>query len=466
MVDSRGACPCPRVLVMKGRRRPAAPGAAGPSSSVAMGSTTGSTPEDPTAPVPTASAGPHRPDRLGRVGRRPVVMAALLGATGLAGCSPQGTRTASPSTTAPAPSPATATPTPSGTASADPLAGWTLEEKVGQLLMVGVDASAPAPASTDAVVSHHVGNIFISGRSHAGGPAVREVITSFTDLVGPTTTRNTPLLVATDQEGGEVQVLAGPGFSTIPSALDQSAQTADQLLSSATAWGRELADVGVTMNLAPVADLVDIADPSTNGPIGQWGREYGHDAATVSSRATAFAQGMQAGGVIPTYKHFPGLGRVSENTDVASQVTDTVTTRSGDQAVSVFANAIAAGAQSIMMSSAVYSHIDGASPAVFSSVAVTDMLRTEMGFTGVVMTDDVAGAAQVLDWEAGERALLAVKAGCDLVLAAADPAVAAQMAQALAAAARADPVVAARVDESARRVLALKDSRQQSTPDS
>ena len=410
--------------------------------------------------------------------RRPVLLAALVGAGSLAGCSliPGSSSAGSspsakpqapePATSSAAPSPtAAASPAPSATATATatdgPLAGWSLEEKVGQLMMVGVDAQAPKQSSNEAVDTHHVGNIFIAGRTTAGSQATQKVISSFTSKVGPGTTHATPMLVATDQEGGEVQVLAGSGFSDIPSALDQSAQPRDQLVASARTWGKELADVGVNMNLAPVADLVDIARPASNEPIGRWGREYGHDAATVSSQAGAFAEGMQASKVIPTYKHFPGLGRVKDNTDTSAGVVDSTTTRSTDTAVSViFGAAIAAGAPVIMVSSATYSLIDPSAPAVFSSTIVTDMLRREMGFSGVVITDDVSAAVQVQDVSAGDRAVRAIRAGCDLVLASADPTVAADMVKALIATARSDPAFAARVDESATRVLNLKKSLQ------
>ncbi len=410
--------------------------------------------------------------------RRPVLLAALVGAGSLAGCSLiHGSSSAgsSPSAKPQAPEPATSSAAPSPTAAASPaptatatatatdgaLAGWSLEEKVGQLMMVGVDAQAPKQSSNEAVDTHHVGNIFIAGRTTAGSQATQKVISSFTSKVGPGTTHATPMLVATDQEGGEVQVLAGSGFSDIPSALDQSAQPRDQLVASARTWGKELADVGVNMNLAPVADLVDIARPASNEPIGRWGREYGHDAATVSSQAGAFAEGMQASKVIPTYKHFPGLGRVKDNTDTSAGVVDSTTTRSSDTAVSViFGAAIAAGAPVIMVSSATYSLIDPSAPAVFSSTIVTDMLRREMGFSGVVITDDVSAAVQVQDVSAGDRAVRAIRAGCDLVLASADPTVAADMVKALIATARSDPAFAARVDESATRVLNLKKSLQ------
>ena len=408
--------------------------------------------------------------------RRPVLLAALVGAGSLAGCSlipGSSSAGSSPSAKPKAPEPAASSAAPSPAASASPapsatatatatdgaLAGWSLEEKVGQLMMVGVDAQAPKQSSNEAVDTHHVGNIFIAGRTTAGSQATQKVISSFTSKVGPGTTHATPMLVATDQEGGEVQVLAGSGFSDIPSALDQSAQPRDQLVASARTWGKELADVGVNMNLAPVADLVDIARPASNEPIGRWGREYGHDAATVSSQAGAFAEGMQASKVIPTYKHFPGLGRVTANTDTSAGVVDSTTTRSADTAVSViFGAAIAAGAPVIMVSSATYSLIDPSAPAVFSSTIVTDMLRREMGFSGVVITDDVSAAVQVQDVSAGDRAVRAIRAGCDLVLASADPTVATDMVKALITTARSDPAFAARVDESATRVLNLKKS--------
>ncbi|WP_454926281.1 glycoside hydrolase family 3 N-terminal domain-containing protein [Actinomyces oris] len=440
---------------MNDRHRPAAPDA-------------GETP----APADPSTSPQHH------MSRRPVLLAALVGAGSLAGCSliPGSSSAGSSSSAKPkAPEPAASSATPSPTAAASPapsatvtatatdgpLAGWSLEEKVGQLMMVGVDAQAPKQSSNEAVDTHHVGNIFIAGRTTAGSQATQKVISSFTSKVGPGTTHATPMLVATDQEGGEVQVLAGSGFSDIPSALDQSAQPRDQLVASARTWGKELADVGVNMNLAPVADLVDIARPASNEPIGRWGREYGHDAATVSSQAGAFAEGMQASKVIPTYKHFPGLGRVKDNTDTSAGVVDSTTTRSADTAVSViFGAAIAAGAPVIMVSSATYSLIDPSAPAVFSSTIVTDMLRREMGFSGVVITDDVSAAVQVQDVSAGDRAVRAIRAGCDIVLASADPTVAADMVKALIATARSDPAFAARVDESATRVLNLKKSLQ------
>lgn len=394
-------------------------------------------------------------------GRRPVVLAGLLAATALTRCargeSGPATEQATADRTRTDPDDVSASAAAStAPADTDPLEGWSPEERAGQLIMVGVETAGPRLASIDAVSTHHVGNVFIAGQTHAGAQTIRGVVDAMTALVGPDTTHGTPLLVATDQEGGQVQVLQGSGLSTIPSALEQAAMPAQDLRARALTWGQELADVGVTMNLAPVADLVDVPDPSANAPIGAWEREYGNDPATVLDHATAFAQGMEEAGVIAVYKHFPGLGRVGANTDTASDVTDGTTAPSGDAAVSVFADAIGGGARVVMVSSAVYPLIDDSSPAVFSPAVVTDMLRGDLGFTGVVITDDVSAAAQVQEWDPGQRAVRAVRAGCDIVLASGDPSTAIDMVRALVDQARDDPAFADRIDQSAARVLDLK----------
>lgn len=417
------------------------------------------------------------PPLPGRPLRRRSVLLGAVTAAALAGCgstdaasSASASATGTPSPTGSATPSASPSPSASATPSASPSAsaaasaaasadgvsldGWTLEQKVGQLLMVGVDAgSTRAPSRY--VTELHVGGVFLSGRSSRGASGVRTLVDSLQALVSEESTHGSRLLVSTDQEGGNVQVLSGAGFSTMPTALSQASSGAEALKASATTWGAELASAGVTMNLAPDADLVDIANPTSNAPIGQWKREYGHDAATVTACAGAFAAGMGASGVIPTFKHFPGLGRVTQNTDTSSGVTDTVTARD-DAAVGIFRDLIAQGTCAVMASSADYSLIDAGTPACFSSVVITDLLRGDLGFQGVVITDDVAAAVQVSGWTPGDRAVSAVKAGCDIVLASADASVADEMVAALLEEARADEAFAAQIDASVRRILALK----------
>ena len=109
-----------------------------------------------------------------------------------------------------------------------------------------------------------------------------------------------------------------------------------------------------------------------------------------------------------------------------------------------------------MMSTAIYSRMDPSAPAAFSSTVVQRGVREALGFEGVVVTDDLSGAAQVAAWSPGDRAIDAIAAGCDMVLFSKDPSVVPDAVTAVVARAQADPAFAARVDESARRVLALK----------
>lgn len=356
---------------------------------------------------------------------------------------------------------ASATPTPTPTPTADPLATLSLAQKVGQVFMVGTTATAAEQATLDAVTSRDVGGIFLSGRSQLGVATTASVVAQFTAQAataqaGLPASSRIPLLVATDQEGGQVQVLNGSGFSSMPSGLEQGEMTPADLRSAAQLWGSELANAGVNMNLAPVVDQVGSAQSAQhNPPIGRYQREFGYDVPTITSHASAFRTGMTASHVVTVLKHFPGLGFVSANTDTTSGVTDTVTGPDGPN-VGIYRNQIAAGANCIMVSSAIYSRIDASAPAVFSATVVTGLLRENLGFRGLIVSDDLSGASQVTAWTPAERAILAIQAGVDLVLVSRTPGVAAEMIDAVLTKAQADPTFAAQVDAAARHVIALK----------
>jgi beta-N-acetylhexosaminidase len=338
----------------------------------------------------------------------------------------------------------------------DPIAHLTLAQRVGQLFMVGTTASGAEQVSIDAVVRDHVGSIFLSGRSHGGVGATSAVVAEFRSLVSEASTGNEQLLVATDQEGGEVQVLQGPGFAAMPTGLSQGQLSTSSLRSDARAWGAELTSAGVNMDLAPVVDLLpSAASAPHNPPIGAFKREFGFSAPTIVSHADAFRDGMAASNVITVMKHFPGLGFVTQNTDTTRNVIDTTTSADGDS-VSIYREEIARGADCIMISSAIYRRIAPSAPAVFSPAVVTTLLRKKLGFNGVIITDDLSAAQGVAQWSPAQRAILAIEAGVDIVLVSGDPTVAAQMVNAVLAKARTDKTFAALVDAAARRVVLLK----------
>jgi beta-N-acetylhexosaminidase len=330
--------------------------------------------------------------------------------------------------------------------SAAPVDRLSLEQRVGQLLMVGTPASAASATVLDQVSRYHVGGVILTGRSARGTRATADVVAQLQRKAA------VPLLISADQEGGSVQVLSGPGFATIPSAVTQGGRAPATLRANARTWGDQLRAAGVRLNLAPVADTVPAG--ASNPPIGGFDRQYGSTPAAVGSHATAFAQGMTDAGVTPTIKHFPGLGRVPANTDTTSGVTDTVTTRT-DPYLQPFRDAIRAGAPFVMMSTATYSRIDPGHPAAFSVTVLRDMLRGDLGFDGVVISDDLGNARQVSGYTPGDRATRFVGSGGDIVLTV-NAAVLPAMYDALLTRARTDAAFRTRVTESAARVLAAK----------
>lgn len=376
----------------------------------------------------------------------------------LAGCAPAPGPEAPASPSGPPASAATprATPTPSPTPTPEAVDALTLEQQVGQLFMVGTAVDAVTPAAVAAVTDRHVGSIFLHGRTTAGADATAAIVSAFTALVSPATTGDVPLWVATDQEGGDVQVVRGPGVDDIPYAIRQADVPTPDLRSQAAGWGVQLRAAGVNMNLAPVADIVSSHDARfDNPPIGALGRQYGYDEQTVADKAGAFAGGMRDAGVMPTFKHFPGLGRVSANTDYTAGVVDDVVGPDSPD-VDVYRALTAQGPSIVMVGTAIYARIDPSAPAAFSRVVVTDLLRDDVGFDGVITTDDLSAAAAVQGVAPADRALRAVTAGIDLVLVSADPAVLPEMYDAVLVRARDDAGFAAQVRASAARVLAAK----------
>jgi len=237
----------------------------------------------------------------------------------------------------------------------------TETQRIGQLFMVGTPATGLSSQTVTDIQTYHVGNVLLTGRSSAGVTATAAVSAALQAKADGPSTSGVPLFIATDQEGGNVQVLSGTGFSSIPTALTQGGYPSSTLRADAKTWGAQLKAAGVNVNLAPVLDTVpSAAFAPSNKPIGYYQREYGYDPTTVSTEGGAFAQGMADAGIGATIKHFPGLGRVTQNTDTSSGVTDTQTTRT-DSYLTPFADAVNAGVPFVMVSLAYYSKIDPAS---------------------------------------------------------------------------------------------------------
>lgn len=413
--------------------------------------------------------GGHRPSGRTRPAARALALGLAVLVLGLAACSSDRPAPAA----APASSvPAATTSGPGPTVTADPSASrpaegprrpdsceqlvrrLTLTEQVGQLVMVAVTSTGMTSTEEQAVRRSQAGSVLLLGNSTAGRAATADVVDRVRSAAD--SPARVEVMLAADQEGGRVQRLAGPGFATIPSAVRQSELSDAELTRAARGWGGQLDQAGVDADLAPVADVVPRELETRNEPVGQLHRGYGSSPATVAAKVRAFTTGMDRAGVATAVKHFPGLGRVRGNTDFRRRVVDRLTTRH-DPALRGFEAAVAAGVDMVMVSSAVYPRIDRERPAVFSPTVLEGMIRDDLDFGGVVVSDDLSAAA-LRDYSPPRRALGFVGAGGDLMIIG-DPASARPMARALVERGSRDRAFARRIEQSARRVLTLKDRR-------
>ncbi|MFF0271576.1 glycoside hydrolase family 3 N-terminal domain-containing protein [Kribbella sp. NPDC004536] len=401
--------------------------------------------------------------------RRPVALLALT-ALAVTGCGGNGSQTTAgpstiPSSTVPTteePSSTTPAGTPSDTPSETPspttapncvdqkLNTLTLREQAGQLIMTGIDAAGMTSAQRTVVRQQNSGGVFLVG---TGGSvsATRAATAAVNDAA---TVAGVRPLIAADQEGGKIQRLKGSGFDRIPAATVQGTWSSSKLTAQAQQWGSQLKQAGVNVDLAPVADVVPESLKAQNAPIGQLDREYGNTPEQAGQGVKAFVQGMRNAGIATSVKHFPGLGRVRGNTDFAAGVVDNVTVR-GDADLQPFADGIAAGTSMVMISTVTYTRIDPKNRAVFSPTVIQGMVRGDLGWRGVVITDDVGSAAEVKSVPVGERATRFVAAGGDIVINA-ESGLTATMVNALVTKAQQDKFFAAKLTSSVRRVLTLK----------
>ena len=329
----------------------------------------------------------------------------------------------------------------------------TVAQRVGQLFLVGI-ADAPRTEVARAVAAYHFGSLLFGTTSTAGQSDIRQVTAADQSLASSTATARVRFFIAADQEGGEVQRLRGPGFSAIPSAVVQGELASGALQQDAAEWGRELKLAGVNLDLAPVMDVVPPGTAARNQPIGALRREYGSDPQTVASHGVAFLRGMRQAGVPATAKHFPGLGRVTGNTDLTAGVTDTVTAP-GDPYLGSFQAAIDAGVPFVMVSLASYPRIDPRHLAVFSARTMQVLLRKQMHFGGVIVSDDMGAAAAVASLSPAARATGFLAAGGDMILSVSLPAAAAMDTTVLGRVNH-DPAFRSSVDAAVMRILVAK----------
>jgi beta-N-acetylhexosaminidase len=327
---------------------------------------------------------------------------------------------------------------------------WSLERRAAQLVVVPAEEDDVLAARP--LVADGVGGIIIFG-SDAPPELAANLATLRQNAAG-----GLPLLVMTDEEGGGVQRMANL-VGNLPWPRTMAAtMTAPQVRALAEEVGRRMRAVGVTMDLAPVLDLSDGSGPDAADADGP--RSFSIDASIATAYGLAFAEGLQEAGVIPVVKHFPGLGQASYNTDFGPAFDPPLPVLKAGS-LRPFEAAIAAALPAVMVGNVSIPGLTGTLPATLSAAAITGLLRNQLGFRGLILTDSLSAlSVQDAGYSVPQAAARAIEAGADMVLFnSSDPEITAnEVIASIASAATSGRLPVERLDDAVQHVLSAKNA--------
>ena len=320
----------------------------------------------------------------------------------------------------------------------------------GQLLIIGFPGDSPTATLRTSLARGERGGVVLFKRNLRGeGEELATHVAAMNRSLAGSAPSHLPLLLAIDQEGGRVARL-GPPVLGLPSmrAL-AAAQDADLVEQAACALGRELRALGFTMNFAPVLDV----DSNPDNPI-IGDRSFGRSPGEVIRHGLAFARGLRSGGLLSCGKHFPGHGDTTKDSHV--ELPEVKKSREELLAVELepFRAAAASGIDALMSAHVLYPALDAERPATLSRSICTQLLRVDLGFRGLLLSDDLEMKA--LSSDVGATSVQAVRAGCDALLVCSDEGLADVAHEALVREAERDPAFRARCQEAASRGLELR----------
>ncbi len=278
---------------------------------------------------------------------------------------------------------------------------------LGELVFTGFKGPELPASARDFLKKDAIGGIILFGQNYEGSGQVAELINQAQESRGS----QLPLWVSVDHEGGRVQRFKKP-FTKIPEAADIASKDSPKLaFEIARLIGRELKAVGVNLDFAPVAD---INTNPTNPVIGR--RSFGGDEETVSKFVTSFVRGLLVEGVQPCIKHFPGHGDTHTDSHYALPAIDTDLETMRAREWRPFTKAMRSGCNFTMSAHIVCRKIDPTVPATLSHQIMTGLLREELRYTGVIVSDDMEMKAIADHFGAHDAPVRAIQAGCDLVI--------------------------------------------------
>jgi beta-N-acetylhexosaminidase len=321
----------------------------------------------------------------------------------------------------------------------------SLEHKIGQMLLVGFEGLHAPDYILDWLANGQVGGIILFSRNIATPEQVAGLTRTLHEAA------REPILIAIDQEGGTVARLR-EGFTEAPSAMALGAADSEALAEQvAAALGEELVALGINLNLAPV---VDLGHDSSNPVIGT--RTFGVDEARVGKLACAQVHGYQQAGVAACAKHFPGHGNTPVDSHVSLPVISGPLDFLWQHDLVPFRATAEAGIASVMISHVKFEALDSKYPSTLSPAIITGLLRDEISFEGLAVTDCMEMKAITKNYGSGESAVLAALAGVDAMFFSHTREAQQAAYDALLAAARSGRLPEARIDTAVARVDAFK----------
>lgn len=328
----------------------------------------------------------------------------------------------------------------------------SVEEKIGQMIMVGFDGQSLTPELESHLNEIHAGNVIFLGRNYANPQQMWE-FTSALQRMASRRPAPVGLFTAIDQEGGVVARLLN-GVTVFPGnmALGATAQT-HYARRAAEVTAQEMLQLGLNMNLAPV---LDVNNNPGNPAIGV--RSYGESPELVAAMGAEAVAASQSAGVLATAKHFPGKGDVTRDSHIDLPHVAHSRERLNRVELAPFQAAIAAGVGAIMTAHVTFPAIEPEPllPATMSQKVLQGLLREELGFRGIIITDDLFMGAISKSYGLAEAAIRSINAGADIVLMCHKPDEQAIAIKAVWEAARSGRISMDTIDSSVRRVLSVK----------
>jgi len=329
-------------------------------------------------------------------------------------------------------------------------------QQAGQRIIFSYPGATPPQSLLDGIAAGTVGGVIFFGENITSLSQIADVVAQLRAAQASSPVRE-PLVLTTDQEGGLIRRLRGQEPVLSEKQIGQASDPDAAAMAAGAGAAAALRNVGMNLNLAPVLDVFRTPGNFDD----QFQRSYSSDPVLAGRLGADFVRAQQGAGVAATTKHFPGLGAATaaQNTDLGPvtlmQSLDEL--RSVDEAA--FAPAIAAGAQLVMASWALYPAVDPVYPAGISPAIVQGELRNRLGFDGVTITDALEAGALDAFGDTGTRALLSAQAGMDLLLCSArDVSQGAEALDAITAAVENKTLNPGQFKQSLRRVQALRAS--------